>query len=54
MLNIICVMCLLMFKHFDVCLHKVFTFHDGEKGSEGGEGEEGGEVGEGGGGLRCS
>lgn len=39
-------MCLLMFKHFDVCLRKVFTFHDGEKGMEGEEkGEES---------LRCS
>lgn len=31
-------MCLLMFKHFDACLRKVFTFHYGEKAGERGGG----------------
>lgn len=33
--NIICVMCLLLLKHFDVCLCKDFTFHNVEKEGEG-------------------
>lgn len=32
-------MCLLFFKHFDVCLCKVFTFYNAEKGRGGREGE---------------